>query len=207
MAGPPASEPPMTWPLLVVLSGPSGVGKDSALARLRSLPGHRYFAVTATTRSVRPGERDGVDYIFLDHQVFQRMVQEGELLEYAQVYGNWYGVPKAQVTDAMGRGQDVVLKLDVQGAATIKGLAPEAVFIFLAPSSMEELRDRLLRRGTESGRDLDGRASIAWAEMKHLAAFDYVVTNRDGVLDEAVASIDAIIKAEKCRVTPRQVII
>ena len=192
-------------PLLIVLSGPSGVGKDAALEGLRALDRPWHTIVTATTRPRRPGETDGVEYIFLEHDKIQSMIEHEELLEYAEVYGNWYGVPKQQVRDALAKGLDTVLKLDVQGAATIKKLVPDAVFVFLVPSSMDELRRRLSLRATESAMELETRTNIAWEEMEHLRDFDYEVVNRDGSLDEAVARIDAIIQAEKCRIPPRRV--
>ena len=133
------------------------------------------------------------------------MVEQGEFLEYAQVYGNWYGVPKQQIRHAVERGLDTILKVDVQGATTIKTLAPEAVFIFLVPPSMEELQRRLSLRATESVTDLEVRTRIAWQEMEHMSSFDYVVVNRDGCLDQSVTCIDAIILAERCRTSPRQI--
>ena len=190
-------------PLLVILSGPSGAGKDTVLDGLRTLNRPWYFVVTATTRPSRSSERDGLDYIFLEGQTFQEMVENGEFLEYAEVYGNWYGVPRQQVRQAIGNGLDTILKVDVQGAATIKRLAPEAVFIFLTTESMEELQQRLELRATESAASLELRGHTASQEMERLTDFDYRVVNRDGYLDEAVACIDAIILAEKCRVPPR----
>ena len=192
-------------PMLVVVSGPSGVGKDAALNRLRTMKRPWHFVVTATTRPRRPSETDGVEYIFLEPEQFRVMVEKGEFLEHAQVYGNWYGVPRQQVREAMKKGLDTILKVDVQGAATIKGLVPEAVFIFLVPSSMEELRRRLSLRATESATDLETRTRTAWREMESLPDFEYKVVNRDGCLDEAVGYIDTIILAEKCRIAPRQV--
>ena len=206
MSSAPSSPPDAKGgPLLIVLSGPSGVGKDAALEGLRALDRPWHTIVTATTRPRRPGETDGVEYIFLEHDKFQSMIEHEELLEYAEVYGNWYGVPKQQVRDALAKGLDTVLKVDVQGAATIKKLVPDAVFVFLAPSSMDELRRRLSLRATESAMELETRTNIAWEEMEHLRDFDYEVVNRDGSLDEAVARIDAIIQAEKCRIPPRRV--
>ncbi len=189
----------------MVLSGPSGAGKDAALNGLRDLGLPRHFAITATTRPMRPGERDGVEYTFLEPEEFQAMMEKGEFLEHARVYENWYGVPRRQVSEAMQKGLDTILKVDVQGAATIKKLLPEAVFIFLAPSSMEEIRRRLGARGTESAEALEVRTRAAWREMERLPAFDYKVVNRDGCLQEAVAHIDAIILAEKCRIRPRRI--
>ena len=192
-------------PLLVILSGPSGAGKDTVLDGLRNLKRPWYFVVTATTRPKRTSERDGLDYIFLEREKFQEMVQNGEFLEYAEVYGNWYGVPGQQVSQAIGNGLDTILKVDVQGAATIKKLAPEAVFIFLTTPSMGELEQRLELRATESAASLELRGNTASQEMERLTDFDYRVENRDGYLDQAVACIDAIILAEKCRIPTRRI--
>lgn len=190
-------------PLLVVLSGPSGVGKDAALARMKQLDRPWHFVVTATTRPQRPGEQDGVDYIFLDTDAFLKMKERDEFLECAQVYGRWYGVPRSQVRQGLHGGRDVILKVDVQGAETVRGLAPEAVFIFMVPSSFDELRSRLAQRMTEPSADLELRLSVAWSELARVDEFDYRVVNRDDCLDQTVADIDAIIAAEKCRVRPR----
>ena len=191
-------------PLLVVLSGPSGVGKDAALAELKELDRRWHFVVTATTRPQRPGERDGVDYIFLNTGTFSAMKDRDEFLECAQVYGRWYGVPRSQVLQAFQEGKDVILKIDVQGAETVRRLAPGALFIFMLPASFEELRQRLAGRMTESSPEMDLRLKTAGEEMKRASEFDYRVVNRDGNLTQAVAEIDAIITAEKCRTDPRQ---
>ena len=150
--------------------------------RILEMPLH--FTVTATTRSVRANERDGVDYHFISEETFRRMLDEGNFLEHAQVYGNWYGVPKPQVRNAMASGNDVVVKIDVQGAATIKRLAPQAVMIFVVPPSIHELERRLKWRMTESDESLRRRVEESRSEMEHIGAFDYVVTN--DALDEAV---------------------
>jgi guanylate kinase len=192
-------------PLLVVLSGPSGVGKDAALAELKKLDRRWHFVVTATTRPQRSGERDGVDYIFLDTKTFLAMKARDELLECAEVYGRWYGVPRSQVIEAMQEGKDVILKIDVQGADTVRRLSPGAVFIFMLPASFQELRGRLASRMTESTPEMDLRLKTAEEEMKQFSKFDYRVINRDGGLASAVAEIDAIITAEKCRTDRRQV--
>ena len=191
-------------PLLVVLSGPSGVGNDAALAELKELDRRWHFVVTATTRPQRPGERDGVDYIFLNTGTFSAMKDRDEFLECAQVYGRWYGVPRSQVLQAFQEGKDVILKIDVQGAETVRRLAPGALFIFMLPASFEELRQRLAGRMTESSPEMDLRLKTAGEEMKRASEFDYRVVNRDGNLTQAVAEIDAIITAEKCRTDPRQ---
>ena len=191
--------------LLVVLSGPSGVGKDAALTELKGLDRQWHFAVTATTRPQRPGEREGVDYIFLDNTTFLAMKDRGEFLEYAQVYGRWYGVPRSQVLQGFEGGNDVILKIDVQGAETVRGLAPEAVFIFMVPGSFQELHERLTSRMTENSQDMELRLKTADEELNRAPEFDYRVVNRNGNLTQAVAEIDAIITAEKCRTQPRRV--
>ncbi len=192
-------------PLLVVVSGPSGVGKDAALDQLKQLPRPWHFVVTATTREPRPGEVHGVHHIFLDTGTFLRMRERDELLESAEVYGRWYGTPRAQVRQALKDGKDVILRVDVQGVASVKNLAPESVAIFMVPASLEELRQRLAGRGTESAADLERRLDAARAELALAGNFDYRVVNREGQLEQAVADIDAIITSEKCRVTPRVV--
>ena len=206
-AGESSLKQPEEQPLLVVLSGPSGVGKDATLNGLRCLDRPWRFVVTATTRPRRPQEVDGVDYLFLETGKFHEMVAGGEFLEHAQVYGNWYGSPRNQVREAMSVGQDIIIKVDVQGAASIKALAPDAVFIFLVASSLEELERRLRARATETGQGLQVRTRIAVQEMDSLQSFDYRVVNRDGCLEDTVACIEAIIRAEKCRVLPRRVTI
>jgi len=194
-----------TWPLLIVVSGPAGVGKDALLKRMKLLGYPLHFAVTATDRPRRPGEVDGVDYFFVATEEFLRMEREGELLEHAIVYGQHKGIPKKQVQEALALGKDVIMRIDVQGAATIRRLAPEALLIFLAAPSEEELAERLRRRGTDSPEQLAVRLSTAHGEMARMVEFDYVVVNREGQLDQAVAQLAAIITAEHCRVFPRKV--
>ncbi len=192
-------------PLLVVVSGPSASGKGSVLAGLRKLDRPWHFAVTATTRQMRAGEVDGEDYIFLDVETFLRMRERDELLESAQVYDRWYGVPRRQVRDPLIAGKDVILEIDVQGAATIRRIAPEALTVFVMPASIDELRSRLSGRGTEDEREIQRRLDEASVELARIGEFDYRVVNRDGELDAAVREVDAIIAAEKCRVEPRLV--
>ena len=192
-------------PLLVVLSGPSGAGKDAILSRMRELGLLFHYTVTATTRPKRAGEKEGIDYCFLPEAEFQRMLQGGALLESAKVYGHWYGVPKQQVKQALDEGKDVVLKIDVQGAATIRKLLPEAVLIFLTLPGIEDYEQRLRQRKTESDAELKVRLGRVNEEMKSLPLFDYVVLNNQDELDVAVANIRAIVAAEKCRVNPRVV--
>ena len=192
-------------PLLIVISGPSGVGKDSLIQRLKERGCTLHFVVTATDRPPRPGEVHGVDYFFLTAAEFLRMEGEGELLEHAIVYGQHKGVPKQHVREALASGKDVIMRVDVQGAATIRRLVPGAVLIFLTTSSEEELVQRLRARGGDSPEQLQKRIATAREEMKRLPEFDYVVVNRDGELDQAVDDVVAIIKAEHCRVQPRVV--
>jgi len=194
-----------TRPLLFVLSGPSGVGKDAVLTRMKELGHPLKYVTTLTTRPHRPNERNNVDYHFVSLERFQEMIKNKELLEWANVYGNWYGVPKEKVKQALDRRQDTIVKVDVQGAATIKKILPQAIFIFLMPLSMEELLIRLRQRRTESPSDLTLRLKTAEEEIKQLPLFDYIVVNRWDEVDQAVSGIEAIITAEKCRVNPREI--
>lgn len=196
---------PIPAPLLIVISGPSGVGKDSVLQRMkeRGLPFH--FVVTATTRPQRPEEKEGIDYIFVGREEFASMIDEGELMEYAVVYGDYKGIPKAQVRKALASGKDVLMRVDVQGAATVRKISPEAILIFLTTSSEQELVERLEKRKTESSEDLKLRIATARQEFKRIGEFDYIVVNRENQLDETVDTIRAIIDAEHHRVQPRKV--
>ncbi len=196
---------PIRYPLLIVISGPSGVGKDSVVQEMkaRRIPFH--FVVTANSRPPRPGEVNGVDYFFVSKEEFERMIENDELLEHAVVYGQHKGIPKQQVRDALASGKDVVMRLDVQGAATIRKLIPEAVLIFLSASSEEELVTRLRARHSDSEEQIRARIEMSRAEMQRIAEYDYVVINRDGALSEAVDQVLMIIEAEHCRAHPRQV--
>ena len=186
--------------LLLVVSGPSGVGKDSLLGRLRErgLPFH--FTVTATTRPRREVDpADAPFYTFLSEEEFDRLLAEDGLLEHATVYGYRYGVPRAQVRDALARGQDVVMRLDVQGAATIKRLVPQAVLIFLAPPSVEELEQRLRARGLDDNATVRRRLDAAARELAQQPAFDYTIVNERDRLDAAVDTLLEIVAAERRR--------
>jgi guanylate kinase len=196
---------PEARPLLIVLSGPSGVGKDAVIMALKRLGLPIHFTVTVTTRSKRSNEVDGVDYCFTSPEEFVAMRERGELLEWALVHGNFYGTPVAQIRRALENSQDALLKIDVQGAAQVKKRIPDAVFIFLAPPSFEELIRRLCSRGTESESDRERRTNDAREEMRHLSAYDYVVVNWQGKLEQAVEQIKAIITAEKLRVHAREI--
>ncbi len=187
-------------PLLVVISGPSGVGKDVTIRRMKERCYPFHFVVTATTRARRPDEVDGVDYHFVSTETFERMIAEGELLEYAVVYGQYKGIPKAAVRAALASGQDVILRIDVQGAATVRRLVPEAVTIFLTAESEEALIQRLRRRRTENEEQLQQRIKMACEELRRVSEFKYRVVNRECALDATVDAIIAIMQAEKCRV-------
>lgn len=196
---------PETKPsLLIVISGTSGAGKDTVIRRMkeRNLPFH--FVITATTRKPRQNEVQGVDYFFLTKDEFAEMIDQGELLEYALVYCDFKGIPKAQVRAALASGKDAVLRVDVQGAATVRKLAPEALLIFITTSE-EEMVSRLKKRMTETPEEFKLRIATARKEMEYLNIFDYIVTNADERLDEAVDAILAIITAERCKVKPRKV--
>ena len=196
---------PEQMALLVVISGPSGVGKDSVLRGLkeRGLPFR--FVPTMNTRPRRPDEVDVVDYHFASTEEFVTLLEQGELLEHAVVYGDYKGIPKQPIREALHSGQDVVLRVDVQGAATLKRLIPEAVFIFLTAPNEEELVARLLNRKTESPESLRIRVATTREELQRIPEFDYVVVNHADRLEEAVQNVIGIIRAEHCRVHPRVV--
>jgi len=192
-------------PLLIVLSGPSGAGKDAILGRMKKSGYPAQFITTVTTRPPRAREKNNVDYHFVSVESFQKMLKNKELLEWANVYGNWYGVPKEPLRRALNKGQDTIVKIDTQGAATIKKVIPQAVFIFLMPPSIEELDTRLKQRRTEPPFDLALRLKTAGKEIKKLPLFDYVVVNRQDEVGRVVTEIEAIITAEKHRVKPREI--
>jgi guanylate kinase len=192
-------------PLLVVISGPSGVGKDSVIARMKEMDLNLHFVVTATTRPSRPEETNGVDYFFLTSDQFADMIDRGEFLEYAIVYNDYKGIPREQVRQALASGKDVVMRVDVQGAATIREICPEALLIFLTTQDEEEMVTRLKIRKTETPEGLNLRIATARQELKRIREFDYVVVNREGELDEAVDTILAILHAEHHRVKHRKV--
>jgi guanylate kinase len=192
-------------PLLIVLSGSSGVGKDAVLAGLKESGVPISHVITVTTRRPRQAESDNVHYHFVSLEKFRDMQKRGELLENARVYGNWYGVPMEPIKQALAEGQDIIIKVDIQGAATIKKKVPQAVFIFVLPASPTELKKRLSQRNTETPSERAIRLKLAEEETKQLSLFDYVVCNREGELEAAVEQVKAIIIAEKCRVKRRDV--
>jgi len=192
-------------PLLIVISGPSGVGKDTVVQRMqeRGMPFH--FVVTANTRPKRENEVHGKDYFFVSKDEFARMIEQNELIEYAVVYGDYKGIPKQQVREALSTGKDVIMRLDVQGAESVRKLAPEALMIFITTESEEELVSRLKSRKTETSEELALRIATARKELKRVDEFDYVIINHDFKLDETVDTVAAIIDAEHHRVKHRKV--
>jgi guanylate kinase len=193
-------------PLIIVISGPSGVGKDAVLQlmRQRKLPLH--FVVTMTSRPMRENEREGVDYFFVSCEQFEQMIARGEMLEHARVYKDYKGIPRSQVEEALASGKDVILRLDVQGAARIRDLYPEAILIFLIPSSQEEWLQRLNERKSESQESLKLRVETARMEIERIPEFDYLVVNSEGQLEQTVDAIESIIIGEHHRVMHRKVV-
>ena len=184
--------------LLIVLSGPSGVGKGTVRKELFSQPDTNYeYSISMTTRAPRVGEVDGVDYFFKSREEFEQLIEQGGLLEHAEFVGNYYGTPLAYVHETIEAGRDVFLEIEVQGAAQIREKAPDALFIFLAPPSISELEQRLIGRGTEPGDVIAKRIATAREEVEMMSLYDYVVENDE--VTNACDKINAIIKAEHCR--------
>lgn len=196
---------PTSQGLLFVLSAPSGAGKDTVIQTLLAQGSDLFVVPSVTTRAPRPGESEGKPYYFVKQETFERMVADDELLEHALVHGNWYGQPKQPIRDNLSAGRDVLLKIDVQGATTIRRLLPQAIFIFLHPGSREELAQRLEARQTETAEERQRRLTDAQTELAEQHWYDYLVFNRNGLLQQAVDDIRAILRAEHCRVTPRQI--
>lgn len=183
-------------PLIVVLHGPSGVGKDSVIARLRERTGiHR--ATSSNSRPMREGERNGVDYHFLSREEFERKIAAGDFIEYAEVYDDYKGLERRELEGSLGRGEDVLIRTDLQGARTLRGLLRGAVFVLLTAESREALRARLTARETESAESLARRLAEVDAELADAPNNDYVVENREGAIDEAVAELARIIERER----------
>ena len=194
-------------PLLLVLSGLSGAGKDTVLDALRKSGLPLYVSVSSTTRAPRPGEKEGHDYFFITKDKFRELLNSNQMLEWAEVYGNYYGRPVEPVRQALQKGQDVVVRIDVQGAATIKKKLPQAVLIFLSTLTLEELETRLKNRRTESPEELELRLNTAEQELDQLHLFDYFIVNRENEIEKTVADVKAIISAEKCRVVQREIVL
>ncbi len=192
-------------PLLVVISGPSGVGKDAVLHSLQKLRLPFHFVITATDRAPREDEVHGVNYFFVSTEEFEQMIAQDELIEYATVYDQYKGVPKDQVRQALATGKDVIMRLDVQGATYVRQLCPEAILIFLVPANQDEWYQRLEERRSETPESLMLRVATAKQEMERIPEFDYVVINAQDKLEQAADQIVAIIEAEHLRVDPRKI--
>jgi guanylate kinase len=196
---------PKKTPLLIVISGPSGIGKDTVVDGMkdRNLPFH--FVITATSRSPRKNEVHGKDYFFYKKEVFEEMIKDDKFLEYAWVYSSYKGVPKSQVKEALESGEDVVMRLDVQGAETVHNLCPDAILIFLTANNKTEWLQRLKDRRSETDHELNVRIKTAKEEYDNLDIFDYIVVNKQDKLDHTLNVIESIIAAEHHRVHPRKV--
>ena len=192
-------------PLLVVISGPSGVGKDAVLKALQQRGLVLHYVVTMTSRAPRNGEVEGVDYFFVSREGFEALIEQNEFIEYANVYNDYKGIPKSQIRQALASQRDVILRVDVQGAKTLRGLCPDAVLIFLIPSNEKEWLERLRSRKSETTESLALRLETAKKELENLGEFDYVVVNAQDRLKDTVDTIEAIIRAEHHRVEPRKV--
>ena len=183
---------------LIVVSGPSGAGKDTIVGKVIEHNKKVWLSVSATSRKPRAGEEEGVNYFFLEKEDFEKKIEEGYFLEYAEYAGNYYGTPKEKIIEKLDKGYDVILVIEIQGAMKIKELVPEALFIFIMPPSEKELLKRLKNRKTEEKEKIVERFNIAYKEINEVTKYNYVVVN--DVLDDAVDKVESIIKAEKCRV-------
>ena len=185
--------------LLLVVSGPSGAGKGTICKALLNKNDQIKLSVSATTRKPRNGEVHGVNYFFIEKEEFTKMIENGEFLEYAQIYDNFYGTPKAAIIECLEKGQDVILEIEMQGARQIKEVYPEGVFIFVLPPSLEELKSRIVGRGTETQEEIEKRFSCAFEEINQIVNYDYLIVNED--IEKSVSDVEAIICAEKNKVT------
>ena len=185
--------------LLLVVSGPSGAGKGTICKALLNKNDQIKLSVSATTRKPRNGEVHGVNYFFIEKEEFTKMIENGEFLEYAQIYDNFYGTPKAAIIECLEKGQDVILEIEMQGARQIKEVYPEGVFIFVLPPSLEELKSRIVGRGTETQEEIEKRFSCAFEDINQIVNYDYFIVNED--IEKSVSDVEAIICAEKNKVT------
>ena len=184
--------------LLLVVSGPSGAGKGTICKALLNNNDQIKLSVSATTRKPRNGEVDGVNYFFIEKDKFTTMIENGEFLEYAQIYDNFYGTPKAAIMECLEKGQDVILEIEMQGARQIKDVCPDGVFIFVLPPSLEELKNRIVGRGTETAEEIEKRFSCAFDEINRIVDYDYFIVNDD--VDKSVKQVESIILSEKNKV-------
>ena len=189
----------MSQGLLVVVSGPSGAGKGTVCKAYRERHPDTRLSVSATTRGPRPGEMEGINYFFKTRESFLKMIEDGDFLEHAEVYGNYYGTPKKYVRDNLMEGHDIILEIDIQGALAVKDKFEEGVFVFIVPPSMEELKRRIVTRGTETKEDVLRRFQKSYEELNFIKRYNYVIIN--DTVENAVSKLEAIVTAEKCRVS------
>lgn len=184
---------------LIVISGPSGSGKDSICERLKEYKDDFWVSVSCTTRKPRPGEEDGINYFFISKDEFKDKIEKDDFLEYAYYEGNYYGTPKSKIQDYLNKGIDVILVIEVQGALKVKHKVPEAIFVFIMPPTMKDLIIRLKKRGTENNNKIIDRFKKAYKEINELSKYNYVVVNDE--IDNASRKVNSIIEAEKCMVS------
>lgn len=184
--------------LLIVISGPSGAGKGTICKRFMEKNKDVTLSVSATTRSPRLGEMEGINYFFMSKQEFKEKIEGNDFLEYAEVYDNYYGTPRSNVEELLEDGKDVILEIDIQGALKVKENTREGVFVFILPPSMEELKQRIINRGSETQESLMKRFKSAYKEINFISKYNYAVVNDE--VETAVEKLEAIISAEKCRV-------
>lgn len=185
--------------LLLVVSGPSGAGKGTICKSILEQNDHIKLSVSATTRKPRTGEVHGVNYFFIDKEEFKKMIEQGEFLEYAQIYDNFYGTPKSAIMETLEKGQDVILEIEMQGARQVKEVYPEGIFVFVLPPSLKELKNRIVGRGTETAEEIEKRFSCAFEEIKQIDDYDYFIVNQD--VEKSVKELESIISSEKNKVT------
>lgn len=188
----------MSQGLLIIVSGPSGAGKGTVCCAYMEKHPDTLLSISATTRAPRSGEKEGVNYFFLSDAEFEKKIEEGDFLEYAKVYGHHYGTPRKYVRDNLMHGRDIILEIDIQGALAVKDRCEEGVFIFIVPPSMEELKRRIIARGTETKKEALTRFKQSYEELNFISRYNYVIVN--DTVEEAVRKMEAIITAEKCRV-------
>lgn len=184
--------------LLIVVSGPSGAGKDSVCNLVKEKNNNMWISISCTSREKRKGEEDGINYFYLTKEEFENKIKNNDFLEYAIYNNNYYGTPLYKIEENLNKGIDVVLVIEVQGALKVKKIYPDAIFIFILPPSMEELKNRLIKRGTESTEKILERFKTAYKEINEISKYNYVIVNN--ILDEAVSKMQSIIVAERCRV-------